>query len=96
MSKCRTSKCNAACCYNICFKENELERFYTSIINPVIYTISLPWGIMAKTNENMDLNKCPFLRKDLKCNIYENRPEVCRLMGIVPQMPCEYLKESEP
>ena len=25
--------------------------------------------------------KCPFLREDLKCNIYEDRPSVCKEYG---------------
>jgi Fe-S-cluster containining protein len=34
-------------------------------------------------------NTCPYLEKG-KCTVYEVRPTVCRLWGIVKKMPCEY------
>jgi Fe-S-cluster containining protein len=32
---------------------------------------------------------CPFLTADHRCGIYENRPTVCRMFGVVPGLPCE-------
>lgn len=34
-------------------------------------------------------NKCPYLKKD-RCSIYEVRPIVCRLQGVIPDLPCKY------
>lgn len=38
-------------------------------------------------------NKCPFLRHDCTCNIYENRPEICRLFGEIDELKCQYRKK---
>lgn len=91
--KCRVHKCGAMCCYNIPFEENELERFAEKIVNPVINTEPIGDAVLAYTDLDMDKNKCPFLRFDCKCNIYENRPRVCRLFGCIDALPCKFLKK---
>ena len=90
--KCKTNICKACCCYNIPFEHDELVRFANSIVNPVLFTIQQGWGAVAFTHENPALNKCPFLRDDYRCNIYEERPEVCRLFGQIEKLPCKYIK----
>jgi Fe-S-cluster containining protein len=93
--KCRTGKCGSCCCYNIPFENNELERFAGMIVNKVLFimpAIDSSRAIVAFTNPDPNKNKCPFLRADFKCNIYENRPEVCRLFGEIEQLPCKYMK----
>lgn len=107
--KCRITKCKAACCYNVPFSHNELTRFADKIINPVLQTTEIVGGIMpwtVKVDFTLDeklfadrymqailKNKCPFLRHDCTCNIYEHRPEVCRLMGEIKKLPCKYRKQ---
>ena len=91
--KCRTHICKAACCYNIPFEKGELTLFKDRIVNKVLYTTQLMTGIVAFTNPDPNKNKCPFLRADCKCNIYENRPEVCRLFGTIEKLKCSYIKK---
>lgn len=91
--KCRISRCNACCCYNIPFDRNELIRFADKIVNPVLFTLPLGLALVAYTNEKPMLNKCPFLRKDFKCNIYDNRPDVCRKFGQIEELPCKFIKK---
>ena len=93
MKKCLLHKCDAHCCYNIAFEHGELERFQSRIVNPVLGFTPFGGVRIAMTDWNLDKNKCPFLRSDRKCNIYENRPEICRKFGEIPELPCEYLKE---
>lgn len=39
---------------------------------------------------------CVFLDRDTKrCLIYEDRPEVCKLQGTVPQLPCPKLNPMQ-
>ena len=92
--KCRICKCNASCCYNLAFEHGELERFASKIVNQVIGFTPFGGVRIAMTSWDIDKNKCPFLRKDFKCNIYENRPVVCRKFGEIPELPCEYLKDT--
>lgn len=95
MSRCKVSKCRASCCYNIPFENNELERFASLIVNPVIGTFPLGGGRVAVTDRRMDRNKCPFLREDCRCNIYESRPEICRMFGEIEPLPCNYMKSND-
>ncbi|MBO7617316.1 MAG: YkgJ family cysteine cluster protein [Bacteroidales bacterium] len=91
--KCRTYKCKAACCYNIPFENGELEKYKDKIVNPVLTTLNLFGAVVPFTGKDLKSNRCPFLRQDLKCNIYENRPDICRKMGLVERMPCQHLKK---
>ena len=101
--KCRIHKCHACCCNSVPFAENELERFKDKIVRPVVDTMPLGKAILPSTtklHDRLDLlandllnNPCPFLRHDYKCNIYEHRPEVCRLFGEIKELPCKYIKK---
>lgn len=91
--KCQLHKCAASCCYNIPFECNELEVYAGKIVNPVLFTLPLGPAVVPFTAPDPMNNRCPFLRRDCKCNIYENRPEVCRLMGVIDKMPCKFLKK---
>ena len=62
-------------------------------MNPVLYFVPLFGRNVAFTAEKMEDNKCPFLRHDFKCNIYENRPDVCRKFGEIDKLPCRFLKK---
>jgi len=90
--KCQLHKCQARCCYNIPFENHELERFSSAIVNPVLFIAPLHGAMVAFTAPNYKDNKCPFLRKDFKCNIYDQRPEICHLFGEIKQLPCKFLK----
>lgn len=100
--KCRPNKCKGACCYNVPFKDEELEKYKDKIINPVLAVETLPnmkvqavvpFTVEVKRPEDIMKNKCPFLRHDCTCNIYENRPEICRLFGEIAELPCKYRKQ---
>ena len=92
--KCRTYKCKACCCYNVPFPRPMLEDFKDKIITPILHMTPMGDRVIPVTSLKgvMD-NKCPFLRADYKCNIYEHRPDVCRLMGTIAEMPCKYIKQ---
>ena len=91
-TKCKTNHCHACCCYNIPFENNELERFASMIVTPVQFTLPVGNAVLAFTSPNPQLNKCPFLRHDYKCNIYDNRPDVCRKFGVIKELPCKFMK----
>ena len=90
--KCRTHICKACCCHNIPFENGELERFSSAIVNPVLFVSPLGDAVVAFTDADPMRNRCPFLRDDFKCNIYDDRPEVCRLFGETDMLPCQFLR----
>ena len=91
--KCRLKQCKASCCYNVPFENDELERFKDRIVNKVIMQVPIKGKAeMTYTNGNMNENKCPFLRPDFLCNIYNDRPDVCRRMGEINELRCEFRK----
>ena len=97
MKKCRVHKCQACCCYNVPFAQGELVRFADRIVTPVIsvdhvFGAELPLTVEVKKQSDILRNKCPFLRADYKCNIYDNRPDVCRKFGEIDDLPCKWLK----
>ena len=91
--KCRIYKCKAKCCYNIPFENNELEKYADKIVNPVLETSNHYGAQIAFTAYDVMKNKCPFLRADYKCNIYEHRPDICRKFGSIPELPCKLIKQ---
>lgn len=100
MSKCRTHKCKAECCYNIALPMGMLTQFADKVVTPVISTEPMsfnpefPPSEYVFTSHDIERNKCPFLRTDYKCNIYEHRPAICRKFGdgSHPLLTCQYIK----
>jgi Fe-S-cluster containining protein len=39
---------------------------------------------------NEERNCCPYLTEENRCEIYENRPAICRLYGAVEDLRCPY------
>ena len=103
--KCNVKLCKAACCYNVPLPKGYLSAYRKRIVNPVLKTerysenIGTDEGfgrdmVLVITNEDISKNKCPFLREDCKCNIYDIRPRLCRIFGTTPNvrfLNCEFL-----
>lgn len=115
MSKhlCDISKCHAVCCYNIPMEKGYLSAYRKKIINPVIRLDKFQevdnydrikingqrMQYLVITNDDLNKNKCPFLREDCRCNIYSNRPSVCRKFGVTPDEPalrCKFICGQDP
>lgn len=87
--RCNIRKCKADCCYNAPIPAYLLDKYKDKIVNPVIKQIpmcNLPdqggLQVIPLTGFVKFLkSKCPFLKNDLKCNIYENRPLICKEYG---------------
>lgn len=88
--KCKLHKCKAYCCYNVPFENNELETYKDYIVTPYFDTYNLGHAIVPITNAVWNKNKCPFLKDNLRCNIYDHRPELCRQMGETDELKCKY------
>lgn len=111
-SKCDITKCHAACCYNVPLEKGYLTAFKKKIVNPVI--AKKPFGneknydrektalgrgnYLVYTDKDPRKNKCPFLRADCRCNIYADRPKICRDYGTkknVMFLHCKFLQGDE-
>lgn len=85
--KCDISKCHASCCYNVPMTKFTLFSNKKRIVNS--FTEVMEHGededgrklYIPVVSTNFHENKCPFLRDDCKCNIYQNRPHICRIFG---------------
>ncbi len=91
---CKTQhhKCKASCCSIVPFSNERWERNQHKIITkPERIIESLGPAKITDKNGDCELEgdmvpetktgKCCFLNEDLSCNIYEDRPEVCRKFG---------------
>lgn len=87
--RCLIKKCKADCCYNAPIPRYMLDIYKDKVVNPVhgyykIGDIPSQGGLQVIPITNLFnkiRNKCPFLTKECKCNIYDNRPQICREYG---------------
>lgn len=74
-------KCEAKCCGIVPIKITLWQKKQHCIQREVVEihtAISHEGRVVIPVTEDM---YCPFLKKDLSCSIYEDRPEVCRKFG---------------
>jgi len=75
------------CCHNVPIEKEVYERNRDKRLTAVIEEIEFSGLNPVKgIREQLVLprtkdGRCPFLCEDLRCNIYEDRPHVCRLYG---------------
>jgi len=98
--KCDVSVCHAECCYNVPLPKRLINGFRKKIANPILQLER--WDdelFLPITDSDANKNKCPFLNSKYKCNIYEYRPQVCRLFGSRPDLSqylrCGYLEGKD-
>ncbi|MCR4800392.1 MAG: YkgJ family cysteine cluster protein [Bacteroidales bacterium] len=93
--KCRLKQCKASCCYNVPFRLDFFDEHKDKIVNKVENLIEMGNGFVlpyTTTFGEYTGNKCPFLRSDYLCNIYDDRPDVCRRMGEINELKCIFRK----
>lgn len=98
--KCQTHKCRGACCHNIVlpvgFIESHADKVVTAPISRGLVPTNPEFGPseMVFTDPLLRNNKCPFLTRNYKCNVYADRPKICRMFGETdhPLLKCQYIK----
>lgn len=70
--------CKAACCGVVPIPEETWKNYGYKAQRNFSKLIPFADGQMIPVTKD---NICPFLSKDLKCAIYDQRPEVCQLYG---------------
>ena len=80
------------CCGLIPFTAQELNK-YQHLVQEKYVPSDLFEGLLIPLTKSW---YCVFLNKVTKrCLIYTDRPEVCRLQGTIPKLPCPRLKQSQ-
>ena len=86
------SKCHAECCNDLTPIPKELyEKNVQLVVNKILEIKPLYDALRIQTESG----KCCFLNADFTCNIYENRPELCRKFGDEshPMMKCRWMSK---
>lgn len=88
------SKCKAICCGIIVFEKDFWEKHQDKVTTNPVEIVLFPdsKNVMPRTESGY----CAFLREDHHCNIYDERPDICRKYGdeSTPHMSCPYLKKD--
>jgi len=83
------NKCAAKCCGPVPIKRSVFNANFHLVQRPVEDLMDfVDETVIAKT---ADLT-CPFLSSDFKCQIYNDRPDVCKEFGseVHPHMTCSF------
>lgn len=85
--------CMADCCGPIPFPSAQyFELKKNAAVPPSVEVLSEDGQYIFPISEDL---RCVFLdRASLKCNIYEERPDVCRNYGLIEDLPCPCFKTS--
>lgn len=79
------------CCGPVPFEEEFLKTHNYLFQEPAV--VKELYGKFVPITDSL---MCVFLhRKNKKCLIYEQRPDVCKLQGTIPQLPCPFVKVKE-
>lgn len=89
---CLNKNCNAKCCYAPPIPKNHLIQYADKMVRSVVETEYLGDSPFGKDNviPKTENNKCPFLKEDNKCNIYDQRPEICKAFGVTIECKLDY------
>lgn len=78
------------CCGPMPFPENFLLQNAHKYQEQPIEIEEMFTGLFVPVTKTLD---CVFLHKITKrCEVYDERPRVCRLQGTIPELPCPRLK----
>lgn len=88
------AQCKAQCCHVCAIPEAIFERNIEKIVRPIKEIRRGAGPVIPLDLQKLDLKseeilvvpitqdmKCCFLNEDLNCNIYEDRPNICRKFG---------------
>lgn len=81
-------KCRAVCCG--CFPiHGDLLTVHKDKIQVEYESVEVEYGLIVPITQDA---QCVFLnRKTYHCEIYTDRPDVCKKYGMIDDLPCPYL-----
>jgi len=80
----------ASCCFVAPIDKEIWDKHQEDIIGTMKTLIPYGKYVVPITTNGI----CPFLKNDKKCNIYEDRPKICRDYGLIKEMPCIFLDKN--
>lgn len=94
MGKIDVTKCKADCCGFVPIEKNVIKKHKDKLHKKAVKLMDVLTAEIWTVGQI-----CGFLDENYKCKIYEDRPEVCRLMGAEtfnhPLLKCSHLIELE-
>lgn len=101
-TKCNVSACQARCCYSVALPADMYAKFADKIVRKPMAVVRA-YGdtvqpIQSSENQKFGMHACPWLTADNRCNIYEERPAICRLWEhseLSPLLGCTDLGDKE-
>lgn len=86
MFQCKTV-CNAECCGNVPLSKHILKKYRKNIQRKYEKIILDDEMIHPITTDC----RCIFLNKECHCEIYKERPFVCKIYGTIKELQCPYI-----
>jgi len=83
--------CKSDCCGPVIMPKEIWERNKDKAQRPLKEFFELDKGACVPATEDL---KCIFLNAEGKCAIYDDRPQVCKDYGIIPGLPCPWMKPN--
>ena len=84
-------KCAGLCCGPVSFPLELFARVKDKALKPYEAMEDGAGEVIPMNKEGLS---CVFLKPDLSCNIYEERPEICRSYGSLPGLECPKIKPN--
>lgn len=86
MFKCKTG-CKGECCGNVPIHKSVIKRNKKKLQRKY-YSIMLDDELVYPVTKG---GRCIFLNKEFQCEIYKDRPYICKVYGSIQELQCPYI-----
>lgn len=83
--------CKGDCCYVVPFDAILFESLKSKIITQPKRLLNLQGNLILPVTDG---GRCCFLKDNFQCNIYKQRPQICKIYGIEEDLPCPHIDQS--
>ncbi len=80
------------CCGPVPFEQARFDEIKNLAQRAFVIDDKTFSGIVIPVTENLN---CIFLNSEKRCVIYAIRPDVCKLQGTIPALPCPILETAQ-
>lgn len=80
--------CKAECCISPALTLEEYDFLKAKYPDVLFKEVVLEPGLPVLRHIGRVGQRCPFVKKNNRCSIYNERPNVCREFGVHEKLPC--------